>query len=180
MSNTYYPGCDEIITDPVCSDCPTKELGSVRSIFLQKVGFEFSDITSFAEWSDAICNKNVYVFPYTHGSLEMAEQLSQGFGNVAQDVDSYEFTLNAMEPNYVDNCNFWNDMKRSHQWRVGYRTQSKVHLSDVAALILPKAPIADDLKSKVIWNITFKFIQENIPCPVDMPVGVFEQCIACV
>ncbi len=175
----YYPGCAETIVPPICSDCPEKELAGIRSLFFQKKSYSFTDITDPAEWATAICNEDVIVFPYTRGSLEIAEQLSAGFGDTLEDLDSYEFTLNVFEPNFADNCGFWNTIKNSKKYKVGYRTETKVYVSDNTALIVPKAPIAEDLKAKVIWNIMIKFTQENIPCPVDMPVGVFDKCIAC-
>jgi hypothetical protein len=175
----YYPGCDENIPQPTCSDCPTKELGRIRSAWFQKTSYTFVDITDPTEWTAAICSGDVIVFPYTKGSMDMAENLSDGFGNVDQTLDSYAFTANLMEPNYAANCDFWNAIKRSNNYMFGYRTETKVHLSAVAATVIPKAPIADDLKSKVVWTIIVKFIQEDIPCPVDMPVGTFDRCINC-
>ena len=179
MSNPYYPGCVDI-TPPVCSDCPEKELGGVRSLFFKKQSYSFADITDPTEWADAICNDNVYVFPYTRGSLEMAETLVPGFGNTSEDLDGYEFTLNVFEPNYLDNCDFWNTIKRSKNFQVGYRTETQIYMSDVTAVVVPKAPISEDLKSKVVWNITVKFVQEDIPCPLGLPTGTFDRCIACL
>lgn len=174
----YYPGC-AAVTPPICSDCPEKEFGGIRSIFLVKSDYSFLDITDPSEWATAICNEEVYVFPYTRGSLEMAETLAGGFGNTLQDLDSYEFTLNVFEPNYLENCNFWNSIKNNKNFKIGYRTETQVYLSDVTILIIPKAPITEDLKTKVVWNIIFKFVQENIPCPLGLPVGIFDKCIAC-
>lgn len=175
----YYPGCADVITPPVCSDCPDKESAGIRSIFLEKVSHTFTDITDPTEWNTAICAEDVYVFPYTRGSLEIAEQMSAGFGDTQEDLDAYEFTLNVFEPNFSDNCDFWNTIKKSKNFRVGYRTENFIYVSENAALIVPKAPIAEGLNAKVVWNIIFKFTQENIPCPVDIPVGIFDKCVAC-
>lgn len=175
--SVYYPGCSLVIPDPDCSDCPTKELGRVRSVFLVNTSYTFADITNPVEWQTAINNRDVYVFPYTKGTFTMNEVLTQGFGNVDEDVDSYENVINAMEPNFAANCAFWDAMKRSHNFKVGWRTQTKIYLSSVGATIIPKFNVEDDLKSKVIWNLTFKFVQEGLPCPVDMPVGTFDRCI---
>lgn len=175
----YYPGCLEVITAPVCSDCPTKEGARIRSVWFQKTSYTFIDITSPAEWQTAICNGDVIVFPYTKGSLDVSENLTDGFGNVDQTLDSYTFTANIEEPNYADNCEFWNSIKRSNSYLFGYRTENKIHLSSVGATVVPKAPVADDIKSKVTWKVMIKFVQEDNPCPVDMPVGTFDRCIAC-
>ena len=88
-----------------------------------------------------------------------------------------EFTGTVFEPNYKANCNFWNDIKRSKEWKFGYKTETQVHLSDNSATIIPKAPIGDDKKMSVIWNAIIKFTQEDIPCPSDEPTGVFDVCI---
>ena len=50
------------------------------------------------------------------------------------------------------NANFWNDIKNSKNWKVGFRTETQVHLSDVVATIVPKQPIAEDKKAK---NVIF-------------------------
>ena len=175
----YYPGCDETITAPICSDCPEKELAGIRSLFFVHVGFSFTDISDPTEWETGICDEDIYVFPRTRGSLEMSEQMSEGFGDIPEDLDGYDFTISVKDPNYLDNCDFWNSIKRSLAYRVGYRTETKIYLSDKAAVIVPKAPIAEDLKTKVVWEIVAKFTQEDIPCPLTMPVGIFEKCIAC-
>lgn len=175
--SVYYPGCSLVIPDPTCSDCPEKELGRVRSIFLQKTSYTFTDITDPAEWDAAIQSRDVYVFPYTKGTFTMTEVLTQGFGNVDEDVDSYECVLAVMEPNFASNCEYWNSMKAAHNYNVGWRSQTKIYKSDVAATIIPKFKIDDDLKSKVIWDLGFKFVQEGLPCPIDMPVGIFDRCI---
>lgn len=175
----YYPtGCGTV-PPPICSDCPVKELGRVRSLFFQRNDFEFIDITDPAEWDQAICDQDVFVFPKTKGSLDMAEQMTSGFGDKDEDLMNYEFTLNIMEPNYPDNCDFWNSIKRANIYRVGWRGQTKVYLSDVIATIIPKAPIADDIKQATYWNIIVKFIQEDMPCAQDIATGVFDRCIAC-
>ena len=176
-SGIYYPGCSAIIPDPICSDCPTKELGRVRSLWLQDINYTFTDITNPAEWATAIANRHVYVFPYTQGTFTMFEVLTQGFGNVDEDLDSYECVLACMEPNFAGNRDFWNAMKSSHVYKVGWRTQTKIYYSEVPATIIPKFKIDNDLKSKVIWDLGFKFIQEDIPYVVDMPMSVFDQCI---
>lgn len=175
--SVYYSGCDTVIPDPVCSDCPDKELGRVRSIFLQRVDYTFVDITNPVEWQTAIQNRDVYVFPYTKGTFTMNEVLTPGFGNVEEDMDSYENILAVMEPNFKDNRAFWNAMKKSHAFKVGWRTESYVYVSDTPAVIIPKFKVDDDLRSKVIWDLGFKFIQEDIPQIVDMPVGTFDLCI---
>jgi len=174
----YYPSCSTVLS-PTCSDCPPKELGGIRSIWFQKVSSPFLDITNPTEWATKICAKDVFVLPKTRGSLDMAEVTDTGFGDIPMDLSGYDFTLNVFDPNFLGNCSFWNSIKKSSEWKVGYRTETQVYLSTSVALIIPKAPISDDIKSKVLWNTTIKFSQEDVPCPTNMPVGIFDRCIAC-
>ena len=171
----YYPGCPTDITDPQCSDCPSKELGDIRSIFFFKN--DFVDITSTAEWTSGIEAGTIYVFPYTRGTLEVAETMSEGFGDQDEALDGFTYTVNAIDPTYKNNWGFWNTFKGSQRWKVGYRTESLVHASSKTAIVVPKAPIAEGKKSAIRWNVTIKFTQDNIPEPQTMPTGVFDQCI---
>lgn len=174
----YYPGCTETVNDPACTDCPDKELGDIRSIFLVKKTFSFTDIQNPAEWSTGIAARNIYVFPYTRGSLAVAENEQPGFGDTLTTIESYEYTLNVMEPNYKGNWAFWDSIRTSNNWKIGWRTQTQVHISDVTAVINPKAPVAEDKKQAIFWNIVFKFIQQGLPRPSDMPTSIFDRCIA--
>jgi hypothetical protein len=173
----YYPGCEDSIVDPTLSDCPTKELGDIRSIFLVRKDFTFTDISDASEWTTGINARKIYTFPYSKGSLEQAENEQPGFGDQPTTIDSYEFTLNSMHPDYVSAWPFWNSIKKSKNWKVGYRTETQVHLSDNAALINPKSPIAEDKKQAILWNVVFKFTQEFSPRPYDAPSSVFDQVI---
>lgn len=178
MPTIYYPGCPEVIPNPVCSDCPTKELGDVRSVFFVKKSFTFANISNVAEWTTGILAGDIVVHPFTRGSLEPAENIQPGFGDQEETLDGYDFQLNVFEPNYKANWGHWNAIKSSKTYKVGFRTESLVHLSDNTATIIPKAPIAEgDKKTAVVWNVLIKFSQEDLPQPFDMPIGVFEECI---
>lgn len=171
----YYPGCTETIVDPALSDCPIKELGDIRSIALVKKSFSFSDITDAAEWSAGIDNGNIYVFPYVRGSMEQAENEQPGFGDEPTTIDSYEFTVNTFHPDYKVSWAFWNSINRSKNWKLVYRTQTQVHITDNAVQINAKAPIAEDKKQAVLWNVIFKFTQEFAPQPQDVPDEIFDR-----
>lgn len=174
----YYPGCADSIIDPALSDCPEKELGDIRSIALVKKSFSFTDITNEAEWHAGIAAKNIYVFPYTRGSLEQAEFEQPGFGDEPTTIDSYDFNLNSFHPDYKATWSFWNSVNRSKNFKLAYRTHTQVHLTDGAVRINAKAPVSEDKKQAVLWNVSFKFTQSFAPQPNDVPVGVFDRVIA--
>jgi hypothetical protein len=105
-------------------------LGDVRSTFFVKNTFTFTDITDVSEWTTGITNADIVVFPYTRGTLEMTPTESAGFGDQETTLDGYEYNLNFEEPQYQLNWSFWNAIKTSQIYYVGYRTESQVHLSD--------------------------------------------------
>jgi len=175
--SVYYPGCDDSITDPQCSDCPPKELGDVRHFAIWDTNAPFTDITSAAEWQTKICDKEVYSFPFARGSVEFTETESPGFGNQEVSLDGYDVVATVSEPNYVANCNFWNDIKRQKTWGFMYVTETQIHQSEKAVQFIPKPIIGEDKKAAIVWQIIVKWSQEDIPCPFDEPTGVFDQCI---
>lgn len=174
----YYPGCAESIVDPILSDCPDKELGDIRSIALVKKSFSFTDITDEAEWAAGIAARNIYVFPYVRGSKEVSEFEQPGFGDEPTTIDSYDFNVNTFHPDYANTWAFWQSVNKSKNFKLAYRTETKVHLTDGSVQINAKAPIAEDKKQAILWNVSFKFTQEFAPEPFDSPVGVFDRVIA--
>lgn len=180
LATIYTPGCGTP-PPPTCQDCPTKELGRVRGFWVEKADHVWTDITNPTEWETAICAGTVFVFPYANGTAEQAEQLSDGYGNVPQTLDSYEYTLNVHEPQYKNNIPFWNFVKRSNAYKVGYKTETLFHRSDVAAMFFPKAPVSADIKSKIDINIMIKFVQEDLIVPVTAGNAerIFTQCVDC-
>lgn len=174
----YNPGCPDEITNPICSDCPPKELGDIRSFWLRNTATPFVDITDPTEWQALITSRDLFVFPYSNGGLEVTENEVTGYGNVETEADGYSFVMTVHEPAYVDNWGFWNSIKNSKNYHVGWRTENYIHESEFTVSIVPKAPIAEgDKKGKVDWLIIFKFEQEAIPRPFTTPADIFEVCI---
>lgn len=173
----YYPTCDNTVPDPSCSNCPSKELGDVRSIFFVKNTYAFTDISDVGSWTQGLTDGDIVVFPYTRGTLEMTPTESAGFGDVETSLDGYEYSLQVEEPQYQDNYAFWNAIKNSNEYKAGYRTESQVHLSENEARVIPTAPIGDDKKGLVNWKVNCKWSQEDLVQPYDMPTSVFDQCI---
>ena len=175
--SVYYPGCPTTQAAHICSDCPPKELGDIRSYGFVRNTFTFTNISDAAEWTVGLNAGDIHLITFARGTLVFTPNLQPGFGDTVEELDGYEIVANVFDPNYKDNCNFYNDIKRSKEWKFFYRTETQVHLSDSVVTIIPMAPIADDKKQSVIWNTEVKFTQEDIPCPSDIPTGVFDRCI---
>jgi hypothetical protein len=174
----YTPGCGTPPA-PTCQDCPTKEQGGVRGIWIQKSSYTFADITNPVEWNTAICAGNVFVFPFTNGSVDESPNESTGYGNTPMTQDSISYTIDFHEPQYKNNVPFWNFMKRSQSFKIGYKTGSLLHLSSVAAQIGVKAPVSADIKTKIDLNVIAKFTQEDLIVPTFAPSTIFDTCVDC-
>jgi hypothetical protein len=178
----YQNGNCPPVQAPVCNDCPDLTLGGVRSIFLNRIDHKFADLTDAAEWDLAIANGLVYVFYQANGSVDQAESLQPGYRNNAQQLVAYEYTLNAHVPGFITDMNFWNSIKRSTIWQIGYVLQgvnpsdTLINLSATQAMIFAKVPVASDLKSLVDINVIAKWVQSDGIVPQAGPIGIFEEC----
>lgn len=173
----YYPSCSTTITRPACTPCETKESGDVRSFALVKKTFAFTDISSTAEWTTGINAEDIYTFPFSKGTVAAAENMEPGFGDQEETLSGYTYTATVETSTYKNDADFWNDIKNRNDFKLVYRTENYVHETDVAVTIIPKADVKEGKRSRVNWMITFKWTQDNLVLPQDMPAGVFDRCI---
>lgn len=172
----YTPsGCDVLVGDHFCSVCPVVEGGRVRSVVFIKNTVALIDPSDPTEWDTLIANKDVIIIPATNGSFDGgSEKEGPGYGDQATKLLGYDFQLTYNDPDYKLNGPHYNEIKRSRNYRVAYRTETQIHLSTNTVSIIPKNPVADDIASEVTWNVTVKWTEEDLPVPYDTPAGIFE------
>ncbi len=179
--SVYYPqsncGTSGVIPDYSCSDCPELEFGRVSSFAFIANTFSFTDPTNSAEWDVGIASGDIRVVWQTQGSYDGGTTAENpGFGRQEFSLGSTSHILNFKDPNYKNNCDFYNSIKYSSSYKGAYVTSSQVHLIDSPITIIPKNPVQDDLKSVVTWDVTIKWAGYDSPCPYDKPDGIFEAC----
>ena len=178
----YSTGCDDIIPAPNCDPCAVMEFGRIGSFAFIRSDYYATlaaDPTNRALWDAGMSalDPTVFLFPFSHGELaEPSEKVGSGYGRQIETFLGYDFNATVYEPNYKDNCDFWNAVKRSKNYYFAYFSSSQVHLTPVAVTVIPKAPIADDVTSEVVWKISVKWSHEDHPCPYDAPDGLVDQC----
>lgn len=175
MASIYYPsGCDAVVGDHFCDPCEAPEHGKIRSVFFTKSTYTWDDIEDPAEWEQAIADRNVIVIPEVNGTFDGgAEVEGPGYGDQATKLVGYNFQSVYRDPNYAGNADFYNALKASRNFRYGYRTENKIHESTNTVSVIPKAPITEDLASEVVWEVTVKWQDSNIPAPHDTPADIF-------
>lgn len=177
----YYPNtCAEEVSDHVCDPCEPKEFGRIRSFGFIDKSFAFAndDKTNATEWLRGIEEGKIFIIPNSRGELgEPAENLLPGYGNVEEELVNYTNTATLYDPNYASNCSFYNKIKKvRNQYYAFLVTSSKVHITPVPTLIVPKQIFADDLKTVIDWKVVVKWVSEDLLCPIEIPDGVFENC----
>lgn len=173
--SVYYPsGCSTETPDHFCDPCAPAEHGRIRSVAFVKKDFEFIDPSNTQEWIDGINDGSIIIIAETNGSFDGGTpKEAAGYGDTTSTYLGSDFVLKYKDPNYKENCLFYNEMNRSRNYKVAYRTENFVHISDKTAYINAKPAVADDLTSTVVWDVDVKWSSANVPCPYNTPDGVF-------
>lgn len=183
--SVYYPsdsGCGTggVVPTYSCNPCPAYEYGRIRSAAFIKIsylGALLIDPTNPTIWTTGVDNLDIIPIWQTQGSYDggTTSELA-GFGDSEFVNGGTSHILNFKDPNYLENCDFYNQIKYSSEYTVAFRTSSAVHIAQAPVNITPKNPVADDLKSNVVWDVTVKWQYADSPCPFTTPAGIFDRC----
>ncbi len=174
----YYPaGCAEELNPHNCDPCEDQEHGRLRGVAFVHKTYTFVDPTDPTEWQTAIAAGHIIIIPKTNGSYDGGTpKEGPGYGDAVSTYLGSDFSAKYKDPNYTSNCAFYNGLKRSRNWKFAYLTETKVHITSTACVVLPKNPVADDLNSIVEWDIEVKWSHKDFACPFDIPEGIFDEC----
>lgn len=174
--SVYYPsGCVASVPNHYCNSCETPEHGRVRSIAYIASDFEFSDPSDPTEWQQGIADKKIIIIPEVNGNFDGGSEVeTPGYGDQQTRLTGYNFQLTYNDPNYKFNADFYNEIKKSRNYRLAYRTETLVHLTQNTVQPIPKNPVTDDLASEVVWNVLVKWTEGDLPIPYDVPSGIFD------
>lgn len=171
----YYPSCEQAIPEHICTPCDKQEHGRIRGTAFVKKTFAFIDASNTTEWQAGIASGDIIIIPQTNGSFDGGTpQEGPGYGDSVSTYIGSDFVATFKDPNYADNCAFYNVLKRSRNYNFAYCTETKVHVTSKPVVVLPKSPVADDINSLVEWDVTVKWRESDIPCPVNIPEGIFD------
>lgn len=174
--NVYYPsGCAGDVGDHYCNPCEARENGRVRSVAFIANDFTLTDPTNPTQWQNGIGQKKIIIIPQTNGSFDGGSEVeTPGYGDQVTQLVGYNFTLTFNDPNYKLNADFYNAIKTSRNWKLAYRTSTQTHIVPVTVQVIPKNPVAEDITSEVVWNVTVKWADDDLPIPYNTPAGIFE------
>ncbi len=174
MAIVYPSNCDEVDLAHQCDDCEDPELGRIRGIAFIKDDFAFSNAASYTEWFNGIASGDIIIVPFTRGSFDGGTpKEGTGYGDQATKYIGSDYSLTYFDPNYAINRDFYNNIKRFQNYKVAYKTETLVHITDKVCQVLPKAPVQDDITSEVVWEIMVKWSSQNEPTPYTAPDAIF-------
>jgi len=176
----YYPGCDtDELPEYQCDPCNDFEKGRVRSSGFVTAAYKptiDANPTLTSAWTAGILSGDIIIIPKVIGSLDTPDPITgTGYGNDVEIILGRDFTLSYRDPNYKENCVFYNTLKRqTGKWHSIYRTGTQTHISNETATIDTRAPITENLEDNLEWNVTAKWRGQDQPCPFETPEGVFD------
>lgn len=172
----YYPDvCGQLIPDHYCNECEPREHARIRAAAFVRKDFSFINPSDPDEWEQGIADKKIIIIPKTNGSFDGGSEVEgPGYGDQQTSLNGYNFQAIFNDPNYKLNADFYNAIKNSRNYKFFYKTETQGHLTDVAVQAIPKNPVVEDLTGEVVWNITVKWSDDDLPVPFDAPAGVFE------
>ena len=176
--NIYYPGCTEDVPDHICNVCGDDiehgRIGSVAFIKQSYLPTLLANPTLATAWTDGISTKDIIIIPQVIGSSDGGSPVEgTGYGRQSSSFLGFDFSITFRDPNYKQNAAFYNAIKRSRAYAFAWVTESQTHITDNTVQVLPKAPIAEDLTSEVVWDVEVKFSQPDHAVPFDTPADVF-------
>ena len=177
--SVYYPSnCDDLVPDHICDPCEELEGGRVRSMAFIKSTFAFTDPSDPTEWEAGFLSGDIILIPQTKGTFDGgAEVESPGYGDQVTRLTGYNFQLQYQDPNYKQNCTFYNTLKNSRAYKAAYRTETQIHIIDTTVQVIPKNPVQEDTNTEVVWDVLVKWSGKDVPCPYDVPPGIFDACV---
>lgn len=183
MATAYYPGCPTgELPFYVCDPCEDYEPSKIRSVGFVTDAYYATLIltpTSTASWVAGIESEDIIIIPRVIGSLDAPDpETSAGYGDATETILPRLYTAAWRDPNYKDNCNFYNTLKtKTGTYHFIYRTGTQTHITPEVVTIDTRAPITENDQEFVEWNGSVRWRSRVQPCPFDTPADIFE-CFA--
>lgn len=172
MQVYYLADCDAAMVH-TCSNCGESELGRIRHVAVPKTSYDFTDITSTAEWQQAIEDDEVEVIPNVHGSFTSTVVEGPGYGDQSTSFLTHEFVLTFFDKEFSANCEFYNSLAKTRNRKLIFVTEDKIFISDKAVVFLPSMNIQDDDQTNIEWNVQVKWRGRTLPCGSAIPEDIF-------
>lgn len=183
MATGYYPSaCETSIGSHDCDPCPSREHGRIRGVgYINEDYYSTiaADPLNSSLWTAGLDlgTLGIINIPEVEGeSAEPAEQVRTGFGDVKDFLLSFDWSISYRDPNFLDNCDFYNSMNNTRGvYYFYYRTETQTYITDQPVTVIAKQIIENDINSLVLWKVDVKWSSLNIPCNYTS-VPILDRC----
>ena len=170
----YY--CADI-TENNCSVCDI-ELGRVRKLALVQSSFFqqlIDDITNVSLWDLGRTLGKIFVYPEVQGEFDGGNPVTvRGFASNEDIEVAKQYTIELREPNYIGNREHFNDINGSRQFYAIWATETLMYASTRPIYLSVKAPVSNDLKNEIVWQMTLKWTSQELPLVFDRDDNVLQ------
>lgn len=178
MSTIFYPAsCEADVVAHVCNPCDEKEQGRVGSLAaIHKTYYAAlaADPENDVVWKTGIETGKILIIPDVRGSMSSQANYKTGYGRTPEAYTGRTFTLEASDPNWLNNHTTYNQLQESRSYHLAWCTETKTQISKNPATWKPDEPIEDDVNSEREWKLEVSFTQRPFSVPFDTPVGIFD------
>jgi len=159
----YY--CADI-TENNCDVCAT-ELGRVRKLVLvhrSYINTLLSNIEDVNTWDAGRTARKIFVYPNVQGEFDGGVPINvRGFASTEDMEVAKQYSLDVREPNYVGNRSHFNGINGARDYYVLWATETMLYASTRPVLVSVSAPVANDLKTEVVWQIKCRWTADDMP-----------------
>lgn len=165
------------ITENNCSVCDI-ELGRVRKLALVHSSFFqqlIDDITNVSLWDLGRTLGKIFVYPEVQGEFDGGNPVTvRGFASNEDIEVAKQYTIELREPNYIGNKEHFNDINGSRQFYAIWATETLMYASTRPIYLSVKAPVSNDLKNEIVWQMTLKWTSQELPLVFDRDDNVLQ------
>jgi hypothetical protein len=171
--------CRPSIPDFIDPECNFESGRVVALAFIHKDihAAIYADPTNASLWVDGDYSADLHIFQEVRGSFDGGSPIDvPGIGNQDTRVINADRTLTTAIQGVKSNEGFWNEIVKSHQYRVAFvigGSYQTLFMNNVDTNIFASAPVEEGLDTGVFWNCVSKWKDINSPQSSDVPVGVF-------
>jgi hypothetical protein len=136
----------------------------------------YADPTNASLWVDGDYSADLFIFKEVRMTYDGGSPIDvPGIGNQDTRVINADRSLTGAIQGVKGNESFWNEIVKSHEYRVGFVTGNyqTLFLNNVDTSIFAGAPVEEGLDTALNWMSTIKWKDINNPQSSDLPVGIF-------
>ena len=173
----YGNNCDVDASSHSCDQCAGFEAGRVG--YLAAVHKSYfatlsADPVTIGTWTTGISTGKIIMMSEFRGTISGTHKYKAGFGRRKEKYTGTDFKISGVDPVWLGNHAFYNDMLESPSYYVVWATETKAQISKYPATWKPDEPTDDQVDSDREWKLDIEFTQRGFSTPFTFPVGLFD------